>query len=157
MPPRVAGIRPVPALLRGKVRALYKVLGETSLFAVLGIGRPVLHRLLQGFPIAKETETRIWLALQEYEYRERERERVSTQHRTEVVVTMETSPKAGVSRLEATKLFKEKIWDQASTIDPDDDHKWESLAFGFFIALGFEPPDAKSLAYLVVDSDFYEK
>jgi hypothetical protein len=140
------------------VRALYKLLGESTLISVLHIGRPVLHRLLQGFAVSKETETRVWMALSEYEYRERARaESAPPPPKRAVVVTMETSPKASLSRLEATRLFKEKIWDRASTIDPDDDHKWESMALGFFIALGFEPTDAKSLAYLVIDSDFYEK
>lgn len=155
MPPRIPGIRPVPALLRGKVRALYKSHGENGAVGVLGVGRPVVHRVMQGFSISKETEMKIWLALQEHDRLGRVVEE-SSKERRQVVVTRETSPRAELTRLEATRLFKEKVWDRPREIDPDDDHSWETLAYGFFLALGFEVSDAKSLAYLVTDSDFYE-
>jgi len=134
---------------------LHTRLGESGSAAVLGIAKPVLHRILQGFAISRDTEDRVWMALQEQERRARalEDRKVVT---SRAVVTKETSPGAAMTRLEATRLFRERVWDRPRDVDPGDDVEWETLAYGFFLGLGFEPTDAKSLAFLVIDSDFYE-
>lgn len=59
------------------------------------------------------------------------------------------------SRLEATERFKEEIWDNRKVIDPTDVLDIESIAVGYFMAKGFSAEDARNLAVLVADKDFY--
>lgn len=51
-----------------------------------------------------------------------------------------------MSHLEAFKLFKTKIVDRAEEVDGDNEHEWETLAYGFFLALDFNPEEAFDMA-----------
>lgn len=49
-------------------------------------------------------------------------------------------------RAQDIQLWKERVYDVARKIDPDDQHEWETLAYGFFLARGYTPKEALELA-----------
>lgn len=48
---------------------------------------------------------------------------------------------------EASALFlwKEHVYDKATSIDPDAEHEWGTLAYGYFLGLGFHHAIAEKL------------
>lgn len=57
-------------------------------------------------------------------------------------------PRPDVDELELSALEKWEnlVYKRAKLVDPDDQHDWTSLAYGFFLALKFEPAKAYELA-----------
>jgi len=46
---------------------------------------------------------------------------------------------------EAIELWTKKVWDRVEEVDPASERDWEDLAFGFLLALDFEPEKAYKL------------
>lgn len=44
--------------------------------------------------------------------------------------------------------FKAEVYDKASDIDPEDEHDWTSLAFGFGLGAGLSARDAEEFAFI---------
>lgn len=44
------------------------------------------------------------------------------------------------------RQWKSHIYGKADDIDPDKEHSWESLSYGYFLALTHDPKRARSLA-----------
>lgn len=51
-----------------------------------------------------------------------------------------------VLRAQALQLWKERVYDVAQKVDPEDEHEWDTLAYGFFLGLGFLPEAALEMA-----------
>jgi hypothetical protein len=48
---------------------------------------------------------------------------------------------------EAQKRWDKEIFEKAKEIDPDDERDWFDMAYGFFLALGFESETASDMAW----------
>ena len=46
-------------------------------------------------------------------------------------------------------LWKEHVYDKGSIIDPHAYHEWDTLAYGYFLGLGFHPVIAEKLRMAV--------
>ena len=46
---------------------------------------------------------------------------------------------------EAKAKWETEVFDNVSEVDPEDEHYWKSLAYGFFLGCGFHPDDAHEL------------
>ena len=57
-----------------------------------------------------------------------------------------TANLANVLKAQAMQLWKERVYDKARAVDPKDEHEWTTLAYGFFIAMGFSNEEALAMA-----------
>lgn len=46
---------------------------------------------------------------------------------------------------EAKSLWREKIYSQASEVDPGNDYVWEGVAVGFFMAFDYSGDEAREI------------
>jgi hypothetical protein len=46
----------------------------------------------------------------------------------------------------ALEKWEKLVYDRASTVDEQDERDWYDMAYGFFLALGFDVEDAHALA-----------
>lgn len=51
-----------------------------------------------------------------------------------------------MSETDAQNEWTRLVYDKAKEVDPNDDHDWFDLAYGFFMGLGFDPSKAFQLA-----------
>jgi hypothetical protein len=51
-----------------------------------------------------------------------------------------------MTREEAVKQWHEKVVDRPDAVDPDGERDWWDLAYGFFLALGFDVETAQDMA-----------
>ena len=47
----------------------------------------------------------------------------------------------------AIKLWSELVYDRTPEVDPNEEHDWESIALGFFLALGFTAQESLNIYY----------
>jgi hypothetical protein len=149
---RVNGLRPLPGLARGKLKQIVANIGVGTAASVLGESAYLIGRAVQGFPIETVASAHLVRAIDSYLSSQR-----SQQELPDILTTKIPVEEKSLSRLEATDLFRTLIWDRAKDVDPSDQYDWFSMAYGFFIACGFSLEDAANLAYLVCDTDFFEK
>lgn len=58
-----------------------------------------------------------------------------------------------MTREEACKRFRDRVNDREQEVDPEQERDWFDLAYGFFLALDFEPSAASSMAVHVTAED----
>jgi hypothetical protein len=47
-----------------------------------------------------------------------------------------------MNREQAIQHWKSIVFDNASSIDPENEYRWSDIALGFFLALGFNKDEA---------------
>lgn len=60
-----------------------------------------------------------------------------------------------MSHQDVINLWKEKVYDKASEIDPDSERDWEDIALGFFLANGFSSDEAYEIYRKCVEQDCF--
>lgn len=163
---RLPGFRPVPGVSRVQLKGVVERLGMSGACNHLGIGESVLFRALNRQPVAADVTRRIQTSLAQYE--ELEKRLQSSSGRIERPVFSKTKAAAKVAtpavasalsettRTELVFIFK-ALLDRRAEFDPTGGLDVESLACGFFLALGVDDKAARSLSYLVSSPEFFKE
>jgi hypothetical protein len=42
-----------------------------------------------------------------------------------------------LTQAEARRIWKQRVLEKSKIVDPDDEHDWDTLCFGFLLGLGY--------------------
>lgn len=146
-------------MLRGRVLAMIERLGTNGASRTLGLSEGVLFRIQSKQGISPEIVARVVVAVDAYERLE---QRLAASGRVDnpafkpVVPAIPKAP-TGPTRTELAAKFKAMVLDRSDEFDRLGSLDRESLACGFFLALGLEPDTVRSFGYLVTTPKFFEE
>lgn len=156
---RTPGFRPMPGVLRGRVLAMVERLGTNGASRTLGLSEGVLFRIQSKQGISPDIVTRVAVAVDAYERLEKRLAASGRVDNPAFKTVVPAAPKAptGPTRTELADKFKAMVLDRIDEFDRMGSLDRESLACGFFLALGLEPDTVRSFGYLVTTPKFFEE